>query len=152
MNNNVCFLLLVCYSMTKIWHALTFYNLVIVSLRSKGNFRQFGCHSIHMNFCMCDVMWMSACTPTHRSTCSWLARWVTKSVMWRVGTGIIALASRGSCWSTASWTSLTAELICQWTESRSQLKATSLNCDFILSVWKRKLNWQLSAWEKLMVC
>lgn len=48
---------------------------------------------------------------TYRSTCSWLERWVTSRVMWRLGTGIMALANRGSCWSTTSWTSAIAELI-----------------------------------------
>lgn len=67
--------------------------------------------------CMFVYMWTRA--STHRSTCSWLARWVTNSVMWRVGTGIMALANWGSCWSIASWTSVTAELICHWTQSSS---------------------------------
>lgn len=58
--------------------------------------------------------WLSVFLSTYRSTCSWLERWVTRRVMWSVGTGIMALASRGSCWSTASWTRITAELICRW--------------------------------------
>lgn len=53
---------------------------------------------------------------THRFTCSWLAKWVTNRVMWRVGMGIMALASRGSCSSTDSWTSHTPELICRRTK------------------------------------
>lgn len=95
-----------------------------------------------------------AWTPTHRSTCSWLARWVTKSVMWRVGTGIIALANRGSCWSMASWTSLTAELICHWTKNRSKLTAMSLIIEVLYRRYSGKFvyywtdNWQNMHWHK----
>ena len=79
---------------------------------------------------VCMFVYMLACASTHRSICSWLARWVTNRVMCIVGTGIMALANRGSCWSTASWTSVTAELICHWTHLLS-IVSSYKEADFV---------------------
>lgn len=82
------------------------------------------CMHVHLHVCQRTTQFLCLCLHesesvcvceeeggTHESTCSWLPKWVTSSVMCRLPVGMSARLSRGSRWITPAWTASTPALI-----------------------------------------